>query len=438
MHTAVSILRIIDRVVIGLCAGKFQIKIHLRRYILGNEEPSDRIDTDIFAQLAQRNGVACALAHLHFFAVFDHAYHLNQINSQCALGITKRSQCALHTCDVAVVVRSPKVNQVRIASFDFINVVCNIRCKVGQGAIALAQNAVFIIAVFCAPEPEGSILLIGQAHVLHAIEAGIDSGTVILIEERLMAPAGNVAAEQLQVILNLGQFPIDALLLKVGEAFSRVGVQPLITVSFGNVNGDLLYVFRMITVFRQWIFFAEIFKIAGDQRLSEHDNLVAGIVDIILSQNIIAGLFHQTADAVAPGSVARMSTMEVSGRIGGYPLNEILLSIARIVAAIGISGINDLIDHGRQRTLRNTEIDKAGVGHFNAGNLRQFSFQLFNKSLGNDGRTLMQGFCKAHGDRRRIITHLRVLRYFNDQQLLINVDIINFFDGVLYCFKNSG
>ena len=265
MHTAVSILRIIDRVVIGLCAGKLQIKIHLRRYILGNEEPSDRIDANIFAQLAQRNGVACALAHLHFFAVFDHAYHLNQVNSQCALGITKRSQCALHTRDVAVVVRSPKVNQVRIASFDFINVVGNIRCKVRQGAIALAQNAVFIIAVFCAPEPEGSILLIGEAHLLHPIEAGLNSFAVILIEECLMAPAGNVAAEQFQVILNLGQFPIDALLLKVVEAFSRVGVQPLITVFFGDVNGNLFHIFRMIAVLRKRIFFTKIREVAGNQ-----------------------------------------------------------------------------------------------------------------------------------------------------------------------------
>ena len=67
-------------------------------------------------------------------------------------------------------VRAPEVNEQRVAALDLIDVVCDIGSQVGESAVAFAQDAVFLIAVVGALEPERAVFFVGEPHVRHAVE----------------------------------------------------------------------------------------------------------------------------------------------------------------------------------------------------------------------------------------------------------------------------
>ena len=67
MHAAVCILRIIYRIVIVFRSCKLHIKVHMRRNILRDKEPSCRIRSDILAELTQGDRIAGTLGHFNFF-----------------------------------------------------------------------------------------------------------------------------------------------------------------------------------------------------------------------------------------------------------------------------------------------------------------------------------------------------------------------------------
>ena len=91
-HARVGILGVVHGVVVVLGAGELEIEIHVRRNVLGDEEPTRGVYTDILAQLADGDRVAGALGHFDFLAVFDHADHLDEVDRERALRIAERGE----------------------------------------------------------------------------------------------------------------------------------------------------------------------------------------------------------------------------------------------------------------------------------------------------------------------------------------------------------
>ena len=363
--------------------------------------------------------------------VLDHAHHLYQVDLERPLRVAERGQRVLHTDNVGVMIRAPEVNEQRVAALDLIDVVCDIGSQVGEGAVALAQDAVFLIAVVGALEPERAVLFVGKPHVRHAVKAGIDALAVVLIEEGLVHPALHGDTVGLEVAVDLLKLLLLAVVHEVRKALLGVGGEPLVALFLGELRCDLLYIVGMVAVLGQGIFLAEILKVARGEGFAELDDLVAGVVDIELTQHVPAAGFHQAADAVAPRGVAGVAAVQVAGRVRGDPLEQHVLILAGIVLAVIVTGGDDLVDDGGEGALLELEVDEAGAGDGDRLALREELCELRGKGLGDLHRVTSESARKLHGNAGGIIAQLGVLRGLDNELTLSRFQIIDLFYGLL-------
>jgi len=422
-HARVSVLHVVDRVVLRLLAGQFQIEVHVGLDVSGDEEPAGGVNADVVAQFAQRDGVAGALGHLDFLAVLDQTDHLDQIDFQRALRIAHGFQSRRHAGDIAVVVGAPEVDQLGVAALQLVDVVGDIRRHVGQRAVALDQHAVLVVTVFGGLEPESVVLLEGQVHGLHAVKHIVDALGVVLIEEALVDPGIEFAAVHLQVALDLGELAVNALVLEVRHALFRIRIQPLVAVFLSDLVGDVDDILRVVAVFRQRVVISsKVLEVAGDQRFSQHVDLVAGVIDVEFAQADIAGRLQQTCDGISPGGAAGVSAVQVAGRVGGNIFNQDVQAVAGLVLAVVVSRLQNVRDVGGQLRTLDAEVDEARLGDGYVGNFRYGSLQLLCQRLRDGGRGLMQDLGQAHRDVRGIIAHFRIPRDLDHQKTFLRLN----------------
>ena len=403
----------------------------MRRNVLGDEEPARGVYADILAQLADGDRVAGALGHFDFLAVFDHADHLDKVDRERALRIAERGEGVLHTGDVGVVVGAPEIDEQRVAALDLVNVVGDIGRQVGESAVALAEDAVLVVAVVGALKPERAVLFVGETHIRHVLQAVVDALGVVLIEERLMHPALHRDAVGLEIAVDLFELLLLAVVHEVREALLRIGGEPLVALFLGELRGDDLDIVGMVAALGQRVFLAEVLKVAGGERFAEHDDLVAGVVDIELTQHVPAAGLHHAGDAVAPGGVARMAAVQIAGRVGGDPLEQQVLALAGIVFAVIVAGGENVVDNGGQSACLELEVDKAGAGDGDGLTLGQKLREPGGEGLGDLHRVASESARKLHGDAGGIIAQPGVLRRLNDELAFRHVQIIDLFYGLL-------
>ena len=241
---------------------------------------------------------------------------------------------------------------------------------------------------------------------------------------------------ELQVLLNLLQLPGFALHHEVLQALLGVGVQPLLPVLLGDINGDLLHVVGMVAVVGQGVLLAEVLEIPGDQRLAQHDNLVAGVVDIELPQHVIAALFQQAADGVAPGRAPGVAAVQIPGGVGGHPLHQDVHALAGVVLAEAVPGVQHLVDQGGQRAAFQLEVDEAGPGHGDGLRLRQKLLELFSQGLGDVHGALVQGLGQLHGRPGGVVPQLGVPGHLHRQHIVLRLQPVDLLNGLLHGLEN--
>ena len=403
----------------------------MRRNVLGDEEPARGVYADILAQLADGDRVAGALGHFDFLAVFDHADHLDKVDRERALRIAERGEGVLHTGDVGVVVGAPEIDEQRVAALDFIDVVGDIGRQVGESAVALAEDAVLVVTVVGALKPERAVLFVGETHIRHVLQAVVDALGVVLIEERLVHPALHRDAVGLEIAVDFFELLLLAVVHEVREALLRIGGEPLVALFLSELRGDALDVVGVVAALGQGVFLAEVLKIAGGERFAEHDDLVAGVVDIELTQHVPAAGLHHAGDAVAPGGVAGMAAVQIAGRVGGDPLEQQVLALAGIVLAVIVAGGDDIVDNGGECARLELEVDEAGAGDGDGFTLGQKLRELGNERLGDLHRVASESARQLHRNAGGIVTQLGVLRRLNDELAFHHVQIIDLFYGLL-------
>ena len=186
----------------------------------------------------------------------------------------------------------------------------------------------------------------------------------------------------------------------------------------------------MIAVFRQGVFLAEMLKIAGDKRFAQHNYLVPGVIDIELTQHVIAAVLKQTADTVAPRGIARMAAVQVARGVGRDPLDKDAFALAGVVPAVIRTGFKYSVYYTAERIALEAEVYKAGLGHGDGLRLRYRFAQLLGKRLADLHRRFMQSARKAHRRARCIVAQLRVARRFDEQRVLIRIYPVNRLDGI--------
>ena len=111
---------------------------------------------------------------------------------------------------------------------------------------------------------------------------------------------------------------------------------------------------------------AERLAVAQMHRAGEHIDLGAGIVDVVLARDVVAGEGQQRGERVAEHGAARVTDVHGAGRIGGNILDVDALAAADGAAAVGVAGRDERGENRMPRRWLETQVDEARPGDFDS------------------------------------------------------------------------
>ena len=158
-----SILDVIDRVIIAPGLGNFEIEIERAIRAAGEENKASCVFSDFIDYFAQCDELTSARAHCHRLARPQQIYQLNEDNPKVLFGSTDRLNASEHPLDISMVIGTPYIYNRFETAFEFVQVVCKVRGKIGAGAICADDNPVLLVAECCAPEPDGPFVVVDES-----------------------------------------------------------------------------------------------------------------------------------------------------------------------------------------------------------------------------------------------------------------------------------
>ena len=138
----------------------------------------------------------------------------------------------------------------------------------------------------------------------------------------------------------------------------------------------------------------------------ERGDLRAGIVDVVLLGDVVAGLDQQVGERVAHHGAAAMADMHRTGGIGGDVFDVDPRAGADAAVAIGLAAAQDVRQQRAEDGGIEPEVDEAGTG---GGRLDDFQppVQMLREGGGQLRRRLASGL---GGDQRGVGRHVAVRR----------------------------
>ena len=143
------VLHVVNRVVVVLGHCQINIEGVFGIGLATQQEEAHRVFAGPLDQVAQGDVTARTLRNFDFFATAHHTHHGVQNVIWVALRNTHvgRLQTSAYTRDGSVVVAALDIHHTRKSTLPFGDVVRDIRHKVGESAVRLAHDAVFVVAI---------------------------------------------------------------------------------------------------------------------------------------------------------------------------------------------------------------------------------------------------------------------------------------------------
>ena len=132
--------------------------------------------------------------------------------------------------------------------------------------------------------------------------------------------------------------------------------------SLQDLRRDVGDVAARVAVFRGGLAFGR-----GDQRVGEPVDLGAVVVEVVLAYHVGALRRQQPAQRVADGGPAGAADMDRPGRVGRDELQVDLVSGLGVGVAVGVAGVDDVVDDDALRRRVQAQIDETGSGHLRRG-----------------------------------------------------------------------
>ena len=292
----------------------------------------------------------------------------------------------LDALDVAVVVCAQKVDAAGVAAVELVLVVGDVRREVGVGAVCLDEHAIFVVAEVRGAEPRGAVLLVDEAQLVELCDGLGDNGLPCLVfgvQGALGEPHVEVQPEVREHVLVVAE---DGVVGHVHEgclALLGAGLHPLEALLADDLDGDVDDVGACVAVFGE--LGAVLIRVSDDvivglgaghallheggdlqvaarDRLGEDVHLVAGIVDVELAGDLVAGEFHDAAQGVAQGCPAAVAQVHGAGGVGRDELDVDLGALAHGAAAKAAALLADAAEHALQSCVGEAQVDEAGSG----------------------------------------------------------------------------
>ena len=392
-----GVLQIVDGVFVALLLGEVDVEDEFGIGLAGNEEEAGGVLAGHVDEVAQRDVVAGALAHLDGFAVLHDGEHLVKdvfgefLRDAHLTGERAALKAAADAGNRAVMVGALNVDGLGEAALELGKVVGDVGHKVGKGAVDLAHHAVLVVVnaevfAFGGLEPEGAVAFFGAAGVDHGLHGGLHAAGGV--ERGLEVEVVEVYAERIKVVVLLVAQIGDAVATdavgvgKVALGFDDRAVMRMHGLAVKVVAGDGDHVFAVIGVFRKFDGFT--LELAGAQAdgFGEIADLNAGVVVVELAGDFPALSGEKIGKHVSEGALTGVAEMKRAGRVGGYEFEVQGLAGQVVVLAVVAAGFKHGVHHCGRGCGVERDVDEAGAGHFHgldAVGIGQFGGEQFGE-----------------------------------------------------------
>ena len=288
--------------------------------------------------------------------------------------MSKRRDCRLDPRNVAVVVGAPDVDQGVEAALKFVEVVGDVGSEIGVLAVLALDDAILLVAEIRGTEPSRAILFVEMACLFEHGE-GIGHPPRF-IQRSLREPVIECHAKSREHVADLGNLAIenearevlevvteklarafdqcvharfDGVFIAIGRFGQRLqhsGCSTLqaLTVRRFEFHGAGAHVVSLVGVRRKRQRHAAQSPGSAARPIRQDVHLPAGIVDVILTGNHIAGGIEQVRQACAVGRATAVADMQRAGRICGDELHLHFFPAAGSGTAKQGAAIQDFLD----------------------------------------------------------------------------------------------
>ncbi len=248
-----------------------------------DEREAGGVDPDRVQQVVERHDPPRALRHL----AVAQAHELVDLDVDAVGVVPERLRGGLEPPDVAVVVGAEHVDRRVEPALELVDDVGQVAGDVREGAVRSLEDAVLVVAERGRPQPDGSV---GLEHVparSDALDRTVDRAA--LVQRALEEPGVERAPKP-------GQRRPDAADHGIGAGPCpcrgvRVRVEP-------EPGRDLGHILPLVAVGRRLLA-----SRPGAQGFPEEVDLPAGVIEVVLPPDVVAGELEQPRQAVAVGGV---------------------------------------------------------------------------------------------------------------------------------------
>src|SRR5665811_311360 len=250
-----------------------------------HQEKTRRVYADGLHQLSQSHQLTAPSGHLPQFSFLQEIDKLTNNHLQPLRLTCKYLNRGLHPGDVAVMIRSPDIDEMIIASRKLVLMVGNVRREISWSLVAANQNPVLIIAVGYGLQPDGILTSVGFPRILQLLN-GLTDGTS-LMEGSLTEPGAKGDTKHLQLLPHL---------LK-------------------NSLSDLPDILSLVALIRNIYLQPEQLRVPGGDRPGKHLHLTTIVIHVEFGRHIVPTEPKDSIQGVAVGGVSRVAHVERTGGV---------------------------------------------------------------------------------------------------------------------------
>ena len=294
---------------------------------------------------------------------------------------------------MAVVIRAPNVDAAIETAVEFIAVIGDVGGKIRRVAVLADEYLVLFRAELRRAVPGRAVLLVG--HTLFAQQIDYSAHFAVLMQVAFQEPAVVLDAVLFEIRFHAGDVARQGVADKGLAALRGIGVHIAIAVFIGKFLRAFADVVAVIAVLRErdGVLALKDLKIARLQRHAEFFDLVARVVDVKFTPDVVSGCVQHRRQTVAQRAAARVAHVHRAGGVGGDKFHHHLFAAAEIAAAIGIAEAADVAQDLRIKCPAQEEIQEAGPGDLEFFKIGAVQREVLADRFGN--------FARGHAERPR-------------------------------------
>ena len=409
-----GVLHIVHRVLIRGAGCQLQVKIEVGVWLPQVKEEAGRVNGHFLQQGIQSNGLAGTLRQLNGLAVPHQAHHLHNHTIQTVRVQPQGGERRLHPRHIAMVIRTQHIHGLIIAAgHQLIIMISNIRHNISGNAVGTHQHNVLVVAECTGLEPQGAVLLIGNALFFQCVNHPLHRA--VPMEGRLLEPAVILNAVCAQVPLQPGNVLRQSVIHQRLAPLLCGRIHIPVAVFLDEILGVLHNIHALVGVLRQLHRRVIMLQIAHFQGSGELLNLIAGVVHIKLPLHIISGPIQHRCQAVADRAAPGVADMHRPGGIGRDELHQHTLALAVIRAAVILALRHQILQHSGIKPVAQEEIDKAGTGDLCPVKHSVCQIQSIHNGLGDHPGRLVECLGTGHGHIGGVVAVLALLGHFDNK-----------------------